>query len=156
MPKNTYKKIITEIIKKELPEASIFLFGSRARGDNSPGSDVDIAIYHIATPYLMTDFYKLAKKNKWIVNKNLGNYNMCECVISYPNFTSQDIKKSLQWSISHFYLNFPYLFKQIRSINSLTDLKILIKYFFSYLFLVKNLYASDKNPFKFSQKIKIE
>ena len=106
--------------------------------------DVDIAICHIATPYPGTDFYNVAKRNKWIINRNLGNYNMCECVISYPDFNSQDIKKALQWSITHFYLNFPYIFKQITNINSLTDLKVLIRYSFSYLVLIKNFYTPKK------------
>ncbi len=38
------KKIIIDIIKKELPRARIFLYGSRARRDNRPESDVDIAL----------------------------------------------------------------------------------------------------------------
>ena len=100
----------------------------------------DIAIYHIATPYPGTDFYNLSKNNKWIIKKDLGNYNMCECVISYPDFTSQDIEKALLWSITHFYLNFSYIFKQIKSINSLKDLKVLTRHFFSYSVLIKNFY----------------
>ena len=38
------KKTLIEIISQHLPSAQIFLFGSRARKDNTPQSDIDIAI----------------------------------------------------------------------------------------------------------------
>lgn len=39
-----YKKILLEIIHKELPDCKVYLFGSRARGDNYPGSDIDLGL----------------------------------------------------------------------------------------------------------------
>lgn len=39
-----YKKIIVPIIKKHAPKAKVILYGSRARGDNREGSDIDIAL----------------------------------------------------------------------------------------------------------------
>lgn len=41
---NQYKKIILTIIQRELPSCRVYLFGSRARRTNSPGSDIDIAL----------------------------------------------------------------------------------------------------------------
>ena len=38
------KETIIEIISKQLTEAKIYLFGSRARKDHLPESDIDIAI----------------------------------------------------------------------------------------------------------------
>ncbi|MFA6990715.1 MAG: nucleotidyltransferase domain-containing protein [Candidatus Babeliales bacterium] len=38
------KQKLIKIITKYLPKAQIYLFGSRARKDNSPRSDIDIAI----------------------------------------------------------------------------------------------------------------
>jgi len=38
------KQTIISIITKRLPRAQIYLFGSRARQDNKPESDIDIAI----------------------------------------------------------------------------------------------------------------
>lgn len=38
------KQIILEIVIKHLANAHIYLFGSRARKDNSPQSDIDIAL----------------------------------------------------------------------------------------------------------------
>jgi len=39
-----YKKILLKIICGHLPKAKVYLFGSRARKDNQPGSDIDLAI----------------------------------------------------------------------------------------------------------------
>ncbi len=39
-----YKKIIVPIIQKYVPHAKIILYGSRARGDDRAGSDIDIAL----------------------------------------------------------------------------------------------------------------
>lgn len=38
------KTILINIIKKLLPNAKIYLFGSRARNDNKAQSDIDLAI----------------------------------------------------------------------------------------------------------------
>jgi predicted nucleotidyltransferase len=40
----TYKNIIIPIILKHLPHAKIILYGSRACGNDRPGSDIDIAL----------------------------------------------------------------------------------------------------------------
>jgi len=39
-----YKTILLEIIKKHLPTAKVYLFGSRAIDKEQPGSDIDIAL----------------------------------------------------------------------------------------------------------------
>jgi len=46
MQSNTerYKNIIMQIIRKHLPSVKVMLYGSRARGDFSEGSDIDIAL----------------------------------------------------------------------------------------------------------------
>ena len=46
MKSNTkkYKEIFLPIIATHLPAAKIILYGSRARGDDKEGSDIDVAI----------------------------------------------------------------------------------------------------------------
>ncbi len=46
MASNTekYREIIVPIILKHLPDAKIILYGSRARKQERPGSDIDVAI----------------------------------------------------------------------------------------------------------------
>lgn len=39
-----YKAIILPIIIKYLPNSKVLLYGSRARQDDKPGSDIDIAL----------------------------------------------------------------------------------------------------------------
>ena len=39
-----YKELLIQIIKKHLPNTKIYLFGSRARGTNTPGADIDISV----------------------------------------------------------------------------------------------------------------
>ena len=39
-----YKKILLDIINKKIPKCKVYLFGSRARKDYKPGSDIDLAI----------------------------------------------------------------------------------------------------------------
>lgn len=39
-----YKNTLIEIIHKRLPNCKIYLFGSRARGSNKTGADIDLAL----------------------------------------------------------------------------------------------------------------
>jgi uncharacterized protein len=39
-----YKKAVLRAIEYHFPAAKVILFGSRARGTNKPGADIDIAI----------------------------------------------------------------------------------------------------------------
>lgn len=42
--KSEYKKSVLKAIDYHFPTAKVILFGSRARGTNQPGADVDVAI----------------------------------------------------------------------------------------------------------------
>lgn len=44
MLKPEYQKILVDIINKHLSNCRIYLYGSRARGDNQIGSDIDLAL----------------------------------------------------------------------------------------------------------------
>lgn len=44
MVKQAYKEKLIALISKHFPSAKIYLYGSRARGDHSLYSDIDIAI----------------------------------------------------------------------------------------------------------------
>lgn len=44
MIKKEYKDQLIALIKKRLPTCTIYLYGSRARGDHSHGSDIDLAL----------------------------------------------------------------------------------------------------------------
>ena len=42
--KQEYKDLILKAIAYHFPDAKVILFGSRARGTNKPGSDIDLAL----------------------------------------------------------------------------------------------------------------
>ena len=44
MVKNEYKEKIVKLISQYFPKAKIVLFGSRATGEHSPSSDIDVSI----------------------------------------------------------------------------------------------------------------
>lgn len=47
MPENInpkYKELILRAMEYHFPGAAVYLFGSRARGDNKEGADIDIAV----------------------------------------------------------------------------------------------------------------
>ncbi|PKN03432.1 hypothetical protein CVU75_02220 [Candidatus Dependentiae bacterium HGW-Dependentiae-1] len=41
---NTYQEIILNTVLRYIPQTKVYLFGSRARKDNTPESDIDIAL----------------------------------------------------------------------------------------------------------------
>lgn len=70
-------KEIIELLRKEMPviapEAKVFLYGSRARGDNKPNSDVDLLVllpdsykgraYAIRVGEISSSLYKISLEN---------------------------------------------------------------------------------------------
>jgi len=42
--KEEYKKKLVDLISKYFPEARIYLYGSRARGEHGETSDIDVAV----------------------------------------------------------------------------------------------------------------
>lgn len=42
--KPEYKRLILKAVDYHFPQAKVILFGSRARGTNRPGSDIDLAL----------------------------------------------------------------------------------------------------------------
>ena len=84
---------------------------------------VDCLIMHTATPYIGTDFYDLCKKKKWIINEDLNNYGTSCSVLSYPNFTKEEIEKTQLRCYKDFYLNPAYIFRQFFKISSFGDIK---------------------------------
>lgn len=54
MVEERLKKQLIEIISKHLPDAKIYLYGSRASGDFSMGSDIDLALDN-GKPISITD-----------------------------------------------------------------------------------------------------
>lgn len=99
----------------------------------------DFVKFSIATPYLGTDFYEIAKKNNWLIEKDFEHYNLAEHVISYPNFSNEDIRHAQKWCYKNYYLSFPFILSRISKNISLKDLKSLLTRFFAFLKFMRTL-----------------
>jgi uncharacterized protein len=82
-----YKQEFIKIIHKSLPKCKIYLFGSRARGSHSHGSDVDIAI----------DVNEKVEKNVvGVIREEIENSNIPYFVdIVDLNVVSEEMKKNI-------------------------------------------------------------
>jgi radical SAM superfamily enzyme YgiQ (UPF0313 family) len=59
--------------------------------------DPDSAQFSIATPFPGTEFYKMAKENKWLIEEDFSKYDGNNCaVISYPNMTNTELENILE------------------------------------------------------------
>lgn len=56
--KPEYKRLILKAIDYHFPHAKVILFGSRARGTNKPGSDIDVAL-DIGEPIKLHDMSRI-------------------------------------------------------------------------------------------------
>jgi predicted nucleotidyltransferase len=56
--KPEYKKMILKAIEYHFSHAKVILFGSRARGTNKPGSDIDLAL-DIGEPIKLRDMSRI-------------------------------------------------------------------------------------------------
>lgn len=99
----------------------------------------DFVKFSIATPYIGTDFYEMAKRNDWLVEKNFEHYNLTDFVISYPGFSNKDIEAAQKWCYINYYLSFPFLLSQISKIRSFKDIKVLINHFFTFLRFIRGV-----------------
>lgn len=72
-------KEIYEISKKYKGISKILLFGSRARKDNSPKSDIDLAIYVDDDSYSLSDFiYDIENNTSTLLEFDFTNINEIE------------------------------------------------------------------------------
>lgn len=99
----------------------------------------DLAIYHIVVPYPGTDFYDMAKKNGWIITNDWEKFNERQSVISYPDFTAEDIEHAQKWAYIHFYMDPMYIFRQITQIRSVQDVKRFCTKACDYLNIIREL-----------------
>lgn len=72
--------------------------------------DVDQVMYNIANPFPGTEFYKMAKENKWFV---YGDYVPAdvqkESIISYPQLTKADLEEAVRKANRKFFLSWSFI-----------------------------------------------
>lgn len=88
----------------------------------------------VATPMPGTEFYRYAKENKYLLTDDLENSidenGFQKCIISYPNFTKEEIEFYVDKALKQYYLNFSYIpvaFNNICRENGIHELKGMMK-----------------------------
>jgi len=85
-------------------------------------------MYNIVAPFPGTEFYELAKKNRWIAG---GDYVPTDVqhnsILNYPNLSNREMEKMLFRNNLLFYLNPVFILKNIGRFGSFTDFKIALK-----------------------------
>ena len=99
---NANLNIIKENILQMLPDATIYLFGSRAKGTNRANSDYDILI---VTPYVITVEWKI--KNYSILLQNIVKRVQIVCDLHFYDHDQQkfDLNINDETKIAHWVIN---------------------------------------------------
>lgn len=82
--------------------------------------DPDWALFSVATPLPGTEFLRRAKLSKWIISDDLNNYkaNFDTPVVSYEDFTSDQIKCYVNKAYEKFYLRKEWLLNRLAKAKS--------------------------------------
>lgn len=97
--------------------------------------DVDAVMFSIATPFPGTEFYRLAKENRWFVK---GDYYpqsvQMKAIISYPKLSNRELEQLIRRANLSFYFSPRFIKKNLLGMLSLrrfyTALKALKRKFF--------------------------
>lgn len=103
----------------------------------------NIVQFSIATPIPGTEFYSWVKDNKFLLvddlEKSIDKDGFQKCIVSYPNFTKEDIEKYVDRGLKEYYLSISYIpivMKNVLRKNGLQELNGMIKsarLFFDYM-----------------------
>lgn len=101
-----------------------------------------IANFAIGSPYPGTEFFQIAKANKWLLTEEWEKYDQnYSAVVSYENFSADDIVNGMRRSYREYYLTPKEFIKIISSIKSFHDIFGLCKTGINHL---KMMYGYDK------------
>ena len=88
----------------------------------------DAAMFSICNPFPGTEYYTIAKKNKWFVK---GDYYPIdvqkESTISLPNISKKELELIVKKANLQFFLHPKFIIKNIRRVKSLSELMNKIK-----------------------------
>jgi len=157
--RNIKKGITTEEMKrfaKDAKKAGLmvlgdFVFGFPGETKESAEKTIrfakeikpDIVQFAVATPIPGTEFYDYVKENGFLLvddlEESLDNWGAQKCIISYPEFTKEDIEYYVDKALKEYYLSpsyIPVVMKNILRKNGLHELKGIwksAKVFFRYI-----------------------
>jgi len=94
----------------------------------------DLLQVAVATPIPGTEFYDYVKENGFLLvedlEESLDEEGFQKCIISYPEFTKEDIENYVDRALKEYYLNpsyIPIAMKNILRRNGLHELKVMVK-----------------------------
>ena len=97
----------------------------------------------VATPIPGTGFYNWCKENEFLLTddleESLDNWGAQKCIISYPEFTKEDIENYVDKALKEYYLSpsfIPIAMKNVLRKNGLHELKVMVmsaKVFLGYM-----------------------
>ena len=97
----------------------------------------------VATPIPGTEFYNWCKENGFLLTddleESLDNWGAQKCIISYPEFTKEDIENYVDKALKEYYLSpsfIPIAMKNVLRKNGLHELKVMVmsaKVFLGYM-----------------------
>ncbi len=95
MVKKEYQELLTQIIKKHIPNAKIILFGSRAQNQERPGSDIDLAIDTAIPIPWQTITNVLREIEETIIPASVDIVDLQTCDLTLKNEIQ---KKGVEWT----------------------------------------------------------
>lgn len=94
----------------------------------------DLLQVAVATPIPGTEFYDYVKENGFLLvddlEESLDNWGAQKCIISYPEFTKEDIEYYVDKALKEYYLSpsfVPIAMKNVLKRNGLHELKVMVK-----------------------------
>ena len=94
----------------------------------------DLLQVAVATPIPGTEFYDYVKENGFLLvddlEKSLDDQGFQKCIVSYPEFTKEDIENYVDRALKEYYLSPSYIPIALRNVlrrNGLHELKVMVK-----------------------------
>ncbi len=104
---DTIRRFVKDCNKLGLYTHGTYMFGLPGETRQTIKNTIDFAFsigstsaqFSIATPLPGTDFYAMAKKNKWLVTDDWSKYEGGSSpVIAYPDITAQDLQEAITYA----------------------------------------------------------
>lgn len=96
--------------------------------------DPDLVIFNITTPFPGTQMYNWAKDNGYLPDTDWGSFDLANAVMRLPTVSAGQIRYYYNLAYRRFYLRPLYLWKRLRRIKTLVDMKKNIRSLVSILF----------------------
>jgi anaerobic magnesium-protoporphyrin IX monomethyl ester cyclase len=131
------KEAVTLLRQHDIFSQGMFILGAQsdshdsiqALRDYADWLDPDIATFMTLTPFPGTEIYDLAKRNGWIENSNLSEYDMIHAIMPTEHLTRDEVQQELYECYRAFFGNWKRRNRGLFSSNPITKR--------TYLFLAK-------------------